>query len=240
MNRKAVRSLKPTFLSFDFFIDILFPNRCPGCGRVVAWNELFCNECERKIEYLDDLPWYELFPDKVNEKMRSYDYANAVFKYEGTAKNAVLSLKNHGAVHFADFAAERLVLKLESDEIFDIDIITAVPIHKSKRLSRGYNQAEIFADAMGKRLEADCDFSILGHDKSKKAQHELSGGERYKAAENTYFIKDKSRSLKGKNVLLCDDIVTTGSTVDICSQLIKEMGAEKVYVASICRTQSLK
>ncbi len=226
----------PKFLCSDFFLDIFFPNHCPGCERVIAWNKCFCDDCEGKLEYIEDYTWKEIFPSKINDEPIAFDYANALLYYEGTAKNSVLALKSRGASKFAEYAAERLALKLESDEVKDIDLITAVPMNRRKELSRGYNQAEIFANAMSGQIGKPCDFTLIQRSHSKKAQHELSEEERLKAAEANYHIVDSNQKLDARNVLLCDDIFTTGATVNRCAELLKQMGAKKVYVLTICRT----
>lgn len=232
---------RPKFLCSDFFLDILYPNRCPGCGCVVGWNEVFCKECEDKLEYLENVPWQSIFPSKVNGHPPNFDYANALFRYEGMARKSVLAFKNKAALKLADFTADRLPDKFVEDGIIDgiypTDIVTAVPMHRSKRIKRGYNQAEVLARALADRLKLKCDFKLIGHNNISVSQHQQENiKERYEAADSTYYICKKAARLDGKNVILCDDIFTTGATVDKCSELLKELGAKQVYIAAICRT----
>lgn len=229
---------KPKLLCSDFLLDIVFPNFCPACGRAVPWDEVFCEECEPKLEYIDELPWQAVFPADLNGEPPSFDRAESLFLYEGTAKDAVLAFKDGSALKLADHAAKRLVLKLDSDDDDRIDIVTAVPMHKKKQSSRGYNQAEVFAKAMAKQLDCACDNKLLGHKKSTRAQHKRMRDERFKAAGETYYILDESRSLEGKTILICDDIFTTGATINACAALLKRLGAKKVIAATICRTDS--
>lgn len=228
----------PKLLCFDFLIDIIFPNFCPSCGRTVPWDEVFCNECEPELEYLEELLWQAIFPADLNGEPPAFDRAEALFRYEGTAKDAVLAFKDGSALKLADFAAKRILLKLDDDCASGIDIVTAVPMHKRKKNERGYNQAEVFAKAMAAELGAKCDFGLIGHIKSSRAQHKRMKLERFSAAKETYFLVDKSRSLEGKTVLICDDIFTTGATINACAGLLKSLGAEKVIAVTICRTDS--
>lgn len=232
--------MSPTPLSSDFLLDILYPERCPCCDKVIAWNEVFCDECADKLEYMEDVPWQSVFPPEIAGKYPNFDYANSLFRYEGNAKNAVLALKTRYAFKFAEFAAERLAMKLENDELAAVDVVTAVPMNRSKRRSRGYDQAEVFAGYMAKAMKLDTDFTLLRRRRSKKAQHTLNSTDRLKEAERVYFSDKAEGYLEGKTVLLCDDIFTTGATVDKCAAVLKKLGAERVYAVTICRTMKLK
>ena len=220
-------------------LDIFFPNQCCACKRPIPMDETFCKECEEKLEYLPDLSWKLMFPQSINGKRPDYDYANAVFLYAGTAKQAILGFKDHFALPLADYAAERLSLKLDSDGIDDIDLVTCVPIHRSKKLRRGYDQAERFAKAMAEVLGKEHDGSILGHTKSRVAQHQRGMTERFESAEKTYFLREDKPDISGRHILICDDIFTTGATINKCASLLKQAGAEKVSAVTICLTDSL-
>lgn len=223
---------------YDFVIDLVFPARCPACHEVVGWNRYFCPECEKKLEYLEEAPWQALFPAKIGEEEPAFDRAEALFSYEGTAREAVLSFKYRRSRKLAAYAAERLSEKLAENETDRISLVTSVPMHYRKRLDRGYDQAEVLARALSKELGVRCETKLLGHRRRKRSQHELAGKDRFSAAESTYFIRKscegKKDLLSGECVLLCDDIFTTGSTANKCAKLLKELGAEKVYVAVIC------
>lgn len=227
----------PRLLCSDFLLDIIFPNFCPSCGRTVPWDEVFCEECEPKLEYIGEIPWQAVFPADIDGEPPSFDRAESLFLYEGTAKQAVLAFKDGSALKLAEHAAKRLVLKLD-DCADEIDIVTAVPMHKKKQRNRGYNQAAVFAKAMAKELDAECELKLLGHRKSTRAQHKRMREERFKAAAETYYPLDKSRSLEGKTVLICDDIFTTGATINACASILKSLGAKKVIAVTICRTDS--
>ena len=231
---------RPRILCSDFILDIFFPNFCPGCGRTVPWDDVFCKKCASKLEYLEELPWQALFSAEINGETPSFDGAEALFQYKGTAKAAVLRFKNGSALKFADYVAERIVLKLDTDKFNKPDIITAVPMHRKKQAERTYNQAQVFAKAMAKQLGCDTDFKLLGHKKSSVVQHKRSRSERFKAADETYYIRKKANRLDGKCVMICDDIFTTGATLNSCSGLLKKLGANKVIVVTMCRTENKK
>ena len=123
----------------DFLLDLVFPARCPACHRVVGWNSYFCAECERKLEYLEEVPWQAVFPYKIGDDEPAFDRAEALFRYEGTAREAVLSFKYRRSRKLAAYAAKRLAEKLAADETDRISLVTSVPMHYRKRLDRGYD-----------------------------------------------------------------------------------------------------
>lgn len=205
--------------------------------RVIGWDMQLCRDCEDKLAYLDEIPWQALFPAEINGREPSFDRAEALFEYSGTARAAVLSLKYRRGVRFAEYAAKRLPEKLAADGGDEADIITSVPMHVIKKRKRGYDQAEVFAKALSREMGIEYIPDLLGHRRSGHSQHELKSSERYEAAENAYYIRSDI-SLAGKSVILCDDIFTTGATADTCSGLLKQMGAERVCVAAICRTMA--
>lgn len=219
----------------DLLFDVFFPFHCPGCGVVVGSDVCFCDECEKELEYLEDLPWQTFFPASISGRGVSFDAASALFYYEGTARKAVRAFKFSNCTPFADYAAERMAIKLENDITDRIDIITSVPMNAVNRRRRGYDQAELFARALSEKLGISYDASLLGHKFRYFSQHSKTSKEqRTKAADNTYFIKDDAKLIDGKNILICDDIFTTGSTIDACGRLLKEMGAAKVFACTIC------
>ncbi|MGN0632822.1 MAG: ComF family protein [Oscillospiraceae bacterium] len=225
--------MRPKFLCSDFFLDIFFPNRCASCDAVIEWDKVLCGECEDALEYIEERPWQALFPSEINGEAPFFDAAEALFWYKGAAKDAVLGLKYRKAANFAEYAGERLSEKLDNDIIGVIDLVTAVPMHSSKKKSRGYNQAELIAQSISKHMNIPYKNDILVHKRSSVEQHSLKGDERNKAAEKTYSVKDDGISLDGKCVLICDDVFTTGSTLNKCSGLLKQAGAKRVIAASV-------
>ncbi len=218
----------------DLVLNIFFPEHCPGCGSVVDRGSCMCDECEKELEYLEDLPWQTFFPDNISGRPVSFDCGSALFYYKGTAGAAVKSFKFKRCLSFADYCAERMALKLDNDISDRIDLVTSVPMNMINRRHRGYDQAELFASKLAERLGIEYDPSLLGHRFRYIAQHRRSGESRTKAADSTYFIRKDAKRLDGRNVLICDDIFTTGSTVDACARLLKQLGAAKVFAAAIC------
>lgn len=224
------------FLKCDFWLDMLFPNRCPCCGRIIKWDKLICGKCLDSLPFLDDTPWQVRFPSDVSGDDIFFDYAAAVFAYESPAVEGIYCLKSGHGVNFARFAADILCHKLENDGIA-ADIITCVPMAAGKKRSRGYNQAEILAKYISRKTDIPCDFRLLKRKAVSLEQHTLNAGERHSLAGRIYSLNGAHGDIKGKTVLLCDDVFTTGATMNKCAELLKGAGADKVFCVSICCTE---
>lgn len=211
---------------FSFLTDIVFPNRCPFCRKVIAWNETVCDECKLSIEYCSD-------------RLRLLDGSLkcvSVCHYEGVAKQGVLNLKYDTAVNLPDFFAEELS-KTVNKYFGKPDLITCVPATRATLRERGYNQAELIAKALSNTLSVPHDCKLLSKKYGSVAQHTLSANARISNAKDTYFKGKSNRPLAGLKVLLCDDIVTTGATLAECAKVLKSLGAEEIVCATIACTR---
>lgn len=217
-------------LNYKFWIDLLMPNRCPICGKVIVWNELICQKCEKQLPFLDK-------PFNAEEKIRSnsMDKLCAVFEYKGNAVKGIYNLKTKKGLNFAEYATEYICEYFSEDDV-DFDFVTYVPMSNAKRILRGYNQAERIAGFAAKRLGKPLIKDLLIHKSDSFEQHTLNYDERQKNAELIFKINPDHSDICGKRLLLCDDVVTTGATINICAELLKSMGAEDVCGAAICST----
>jgi ComF family protein len=103
-----------------------------------------------------------------------------------------------------------------------------------RRIKRGYNQAELLADELSIKTDIPVLKTILLRKKITKPQFKLSKTERFENIKNSFFVKDKE-IIKGKNILLIDDIITTSSTVSACSVALKAYGVDKIFILTLAR-----
>lgn len=217
------------FLMSKYWLDWIFPNKCPICNKVIIWNELICYSCIKALPVRDNL--------FVTDKLQQLDFVCALFNYEGKAVDAIYALKNNKGINFAEYSSKILAEFIIENQIAEkIDLITCVPMTKKKQIKRGYNQAEIIAEYIGKNLGKTCNFKLLLHNKNKTEQHKLNSQQRLTNAYDNFTIKPNHADLHGKNILICDDVITTGATMKRCTELLKSMGADKVFACSICTT----
>lgn len=224
----------------DFLIDLIYPNRCPFCDSFIPYDRLCCESCEKELEPGSFCPKCGQAVCECKSRRFNYDGCVAVYKYAGVAREGVLSLKYRVGFNTAKYAAPEIVNRLNSLGFLSADVITAVPMTKKRRKMTVYcyNQSEVIAKCVSKLCKIPCDFKLLSKKASAPTQHELTAAEREAAVRGTY-LKGRSRlDLTGKTVILCDDILTTGSTLSECASVLKSLGAKKVYCAVICVTEN--
>ncbi len=211
---------------FDYLLDWILPNRCGFCEDFIKWDKLACDDCIKEIEYAEDF---------IQKDSNGYfTFCVYASEYRDTAREGALNLKYHQGINTAKFFLPKLIENLSSMGVCDeIDLVTAVPMNRKRYYETGYNHAEIVADIVSNRLGIKKNYNILGKNRSTSAQHELSQIQRYKAVKGSYFIKRNHFDIKGMTILLCDDIITTGSTLSECSRLLLEAGAERVYCLAL-------
>lgn len=220
---------------YRFIADIFFPNRCPLCFDFISWDEFVCSRCAEELkpfpeELCPKCGKAECFCDTI-----SYDRAFVCFYYEGKAKNGILSLKD-GHKEFGIYTGNLLGERI-ADSKLKADAVVPVPMSDESYKKRRYNQAEVIAESIAEINGIPLLTDLLYKNKSA-VQHTLTKAERL---ENTDAFGIKSR-LKTDNmkIILCDDVITTGSTMNKCAALLKEMGAAEVYAAAAATTKLKK
>lgn len=223
---------------YKYLIDFVYPNRCPVCGDFIEWDKLICSDCEKALPMHNEPLCEKCGKDRCLEHTQLYfDGVFTLMRYEGSGKEAIYKFKHDRELNFAEYSAEKLC-EILTDKNLDskIDCVTAVPMHKSKRIERGYNQAEKLAHFIVGKLKKSADYKLICRTADTAEQHMLSADERKSYAGRIFYPSDKHSDIKGKTLLLCDDVYTTGSTMNACSKILKEMGAEKIYCVAIATT----
>ncbi len=230
--------MKWTYKVKKFLLDIILPNTCPICNDFIGYDEYICEKC------LSNLPLVE--ENICNRCKRKecictdlfYDNCISFVYYEDSVKDGLLSFKLKGLFNFAEYFAQKAVEMLKENGILDeIDLITNVPMTAQKEYERGYDQAFEFAKMISMFSGLPLDGMVLVKEKGNVVQHELSSKERKEKAYEAFELNIHPKHIKGKTILLCDDVVTTGSTLDACAKLLKEAGVKKVYCVTIATTR---
>ena len=208
----------------DFVLDIFMPNRCPCCGGFIRWSEKLCAGCAESLppSCCGDAP-----PEGCSASA-------SAFAFDGPARQGIYSLKNGWGKAFAEYAARLLAERLDG---CGADLITSVPMPYRKKSERGWNQAEVIAKELAKEMQLPCDHSILRRKYSRVEQHGLSAAGRADNAAEQYSAAKDHADIKGRRIILVDDVITTGATVSACAKLLLGLGAADVISASVCRTE---
>ncbi len=222
-----------------YILDILFPNRCPFCEGFIKWNELCCKDCEDKTVFANDVICRSCGQEQCRCGKVSYcfDRVYAAFFFDGDGvRDAIYRFKHEGGSNLAELAARDCAAHMSSENVPKPDIIVPVPMGRKKRRKRGHNQAEIFGKCLSNGLDIPIRRDILFKYDTDDEQHRHTESER-KERVRELFRKGEA-DLSGKNVLLCDDVMTTGSTLSECASILKDMGAESV-IAAVCAVTRL-
>ena len=163
------------------------------------------------------------------------------FKYEGTAKHLVYKLKYGGAKYAALPLSKYLVEAYKDSKIQNIDIVTCVPLSKERLKSRGYNQAQVLAEEFCKLLLLENttltqNYNLIKRVKNTPTQTSLTKLERRENLKDAFVYCEEKDEIKGKNILIIDDIFTTGATVEELTNVFKKNKAGKVYCLTCCHT----
>ena len=225
-------------------VNLLYPRRCPVCHEAVSpMGRWICLDCEGVFSYIKEPICLkcgkELGEDErelcydCESRERVFEASTALMNYDLTAKDSMVYFKYKGRKEYADFYAEALI-RARGDRIlrWKPQLILPIPIHRSRRRVRGYNQAEEIAKRLGKHLGIPVRNDILVRRRRTEAQKELGAAGRERNLEKAL---DVTASLEGvKRILVVDDIYTTGSTLQACARALKKAGAEKVYGCTVC------
>lgn len=163
-----------------------------------------------------------------------YDMARAVFKFDEKSKKLIHAFKYYDKTVLGEKFAEMLVARYR-EEIEGSDLILPVPMHKLKRLLRMYNQAGVLALALGARVGKPVMHDVLVKKKWTSAQTLLPRAARLKNVAGS-IVARRAEAVRGKKVILVDDVMTTGASVSACAAVLKRAGAREVMVLSVAAT----
>ena len=210
----------------EFILDLLYPKKCIFCGKVLSGTDL-CSECEAKLHYTKGDSIYQKFP--FVKKCISPLY------YKDIVRDSILRYKFIGCSSYSVRYGAILSDCIENNlDCGGIDVITYVPISRRRMRKRGYNQSELIAAEAAKRLELPCN-ALLKKIKDNPAQSSVN--DRKKRTDNVAGVYKviNEELVRGKYILLVDDVVTTGSTISECARMLCKAGAKEVYCATIAR-----
>mgnify|MGYP002692635640 CR=1 FL=1 len=217
-----------------FVLDIFYPNRCGLCKRVIKYDELICSRCLNDIKSTDSYCKNCGFLHCQCDNSIYYDRALSLGVYDGNLRGAVLSLKEEINNELIDYFAVHMSERIKK---FNCDGIAFVPMTRERKRKSGFNQSYKLALGLSKELALPIYKNTLVKEKNY-LHHDLSALERANAVKGA-FIKKSSAGIKGKRIILVDDIMTTGATVNECSRLLKEMGASFVVVVCAAKTDDI-
>lgn len=226
---------------FERTLDIFFPRRCPVCDDAVdVPGRLICADCESAFKEIKE-PYClkcgrPLKDDALTEcdectgKKQDFRRGRAVFEYDDELKESIYRFKYGGRREYADHYSACMERSLGGwIRSLNPDVLIPIPLHKSRLKKRGYNQAVLLADGLGKKLGIPVRNDVLVRSGKTTVQKRLGAQERQNNLKKA--LKIGSDVVKLKNIVLIDDIYTTGSTINSAASCLRDAGIENVYFA---------
>ncbi len=212
--------------------------RCNACDEEIFNGKYFCDSCEKSLPYIKENKCYHCgrntayameYCDSCIEKNVNFTKARSVFSYKAPINILIQNLKYENKLYLSNIFCDYFIETYLSN-FSDTDFITFVPSTKKSLRERGYNQSEVMADKLSKKVGVPVVSTAI---KVKDTMHQvgLNAEERRKNLKGVFKLEKVD--LKGKNLLIIDDVLTTGTTADVLAELYKKHGANKVYVLTI-------
>ncbi len=219
----------------SWVINLFFPQRCCLCGKVIEWRQTMCADCCRDAPtvFPPVCEWCGRGEDKCScrQRRRSFERCVMPFYYEDLGKSGVALLKTTADYAIAQGMAAEMaeVIRREYGGI-PFDCLTAVPQYFKDERKKGYNPAAMLAKALSRRIDVPY-VNVLRKLYRTTPQKQLRAIERSGNLLGVFTV-DKPATVKDKTVLLVDDTVTTGTTLDECAKMLKIYGARDVYAVT--------
>mgnify|MGYP001773439641 CR=1 FL=1 len=222
---------------WDFILDLLFPPRCVGCGSLGKW---FCDDCLKEIRFLEGprcrfcgtpMDDWGVCPSCASEP-HSLEGIISVACFEGPIQNAIHLLKYRGRTAVAPALAEFMASCMHHHPV-NADGIVPVPLHPTRLRERGYNQSALLAESLGRRLGMPVFDGALERIRYTRPQVGLNAQERKENVRGAF--RANPARVAGRNLILVDDVCTTGATLEECASALKEAGAGKVWGLTLAR-----
>jgi len=224
---------------FSNLASLIYPELCVICREPLIENEkYFCFSCFLKLpktnyHFISDNQAIDRFAGKVSlEKASSYFYYNK----EGVAQKLIAEIKYKGNRNLGEWIGAYIANDMISSNFFqNIDYLVPVPLHKSKEKKRGFNQAEKIAKGIAKVTKISLETSNVFKQKSNTSQTKKRLFERWKSTRNLFYMKNPEL-FNQKHILIIDDVLTTGSTIEALAQSLLKSKDIKISILTVAIT----
>ena len=212
----------------EWLLSWLFPRKCVLCSKILKEAETdLCHRC--RIE----TPTYP----QTKRKLQFLDSFTAVWYYKGYVRRSLLAFKFRNARSYASTYGRFLAMKLLQEHPEGFDVLTWVPISRWRRFCRGYDQVELLAMAVGQELGM-IPLSTLKKVRNNKPQSRIVGAAKRRANVLGVYRAVCPEAIRGKRILLLDDILTTGATAGECARVLLTAGGAQVHCAAVAAVQN--
>ena len=207
-------------------LDLLWPRNCEICGRPVDREARYiCAECLNRIPFV-----------RPEDGMYEIDDAASAVRFECETREIINGYKFKNSIWLRDDFVDWIEAAVRSRfDVAAIDAVIAIPTTLSHRINRGYNQSALLAESLAKRLDRCFLGRAVARTGHPKRQSSLSEEERAENVKGTFVVREPEL-VRGRTILLVDDIMTTGSTLSECAKTLKDAGAWRVWSVTLARS----
>jgi len=228
-------------------VSLLYPSVCTICGRSVGAGEYLCDQCEAKTVRIV-APFCQKCSEPFEGAITSaftcancahrtiyFDAAVAAYRGRGIVRQMIHEFKYGRQIHLRHLVARWLHAALDDERLCGrrFDVIVPVPLHPARQRERGFNQASLLAELLSAQTSIPAK-PVLERIRYTTTQTALDRSERMENLHNAFRLR-KNADVRGLRVLLVDDVLTTGSTLNECARLLKRAGALSVHAATAAR-----
>lgn len=233
----------------EYVLNMVYPRRCALCHEIaMPKGQLVCPGCYTKVSVIQEpkckycgkklmVEEQECCFDCSKREHTWFEQGVALWDYTDTMRTSIAKFKYHARREYADFYAQEFVREYaDYMERLELDAIIPVPVHWTRYIQRGYNQAEVLADRIGRKIGVPVYSDLLLRKRKTIAQKQLDDHQRAHNLEGAFMIaKNYINSMDGLNsIMIIDDIYTTGSTINACAKTLKKTGVRSVYFGVLC------
>ncbi|MEN3013814.1 MAG: ComF family protein [Endomicrobiia bacterium] len=247
--KKILKILKSCI---EIILYVLFPKICFHCEKPLEYHssEFLCKSCFSKAKLIDGLVCKKCglplesggehcYNCKNSKRKIYFDFIRGTVEYNEPIKTLIHEFKYKQKYYLKNYITEKFLINwwLKNKNIFpEIDFVCCVPMHILKQILRGYNQSYLLAFEFSKKLNLNFFPDILLRKKLTPSQSKLSKEQRTLNIQNAFKVNKKYKEfIKGKNILIIDDVATTTETINQCAKILKEAKANLVFGLVLAR-----
>ncbi|MBR7158371.1 MAG: ComF family protein [Alphaproteobacteria bacterium] len=230
-------------IAAKYAADLVFPPQCLSCGNIISKHGGLCQTCFSRLHFLAS-PLCETCGRPLSKEAESWQICphcslhqptaakyRFALSYDEYSKELILPLK-HGDKTLGVPLLAGFMVRAGSDILSDADALLPVPLHRFRLLHRKYNQSALLAKEIAKQTGITFLPYTLRRKKSTKSQGEFNASERKRNVKGAFFVR-RPLKISGKNLVLIDDVMTTGATVNECTKELMQAGANQVSVLTL-------